>query len=69
MNRLSAHNVKKGDTVLFKREYMNDGDESLHFIAVDDMQHGRVSVQATNSGLNFPPVETVSRHMLSLPIE
>ena len=37
-------NIKKGDVVKLKQEYMDEGDELLTFYAINDMDKGRVLV-------------------------
>ena len=66
VTQLSNKDVKKGERVLIKPEYQDDGDELLIFVAIDDMEKGRVSIMPINTGLQFPPISTVNRHMLSL---
>jgi len=65
MTRLSELEVKKGDHVVLKREFMDDGDENYRFVAVDDMEHGRVTIEAQGTGLSIAPSSVVSRHMIS----
>lgn len=57
--------VLKNDRVLLKPEFMDDGDDDYIFIAINDMEKGRVSITPINTGLPIPPVYTVNRHWIS----
>ena len=50
--------IKKGDTVVFKKEWQDKGDDKIVFIAIEDEDGGRVKVQA-QLGLTFNPVQVV----------
>ncbi len=56
--------IHKGDTVTIKKEWRDDGDEKLHWIATDDEDQGRVTIMPTNTGLTFAPMQTVDVSML-----
>lgn len=58
--------IRKGDTVRIKPEWQDDGDDTFHWIAVEDEDGGRVRIQATNTGLRFPPNQVVQTSMLEL---
>jgi len=55
---------KKGDTVRIKTEWQDAGDETMHFIAIEDEDGGRVRIAATNTGFKFPPNQVVETNML-----
>jgi hypothetical protein len=38
--------IKKGDTVEIKREWQDEGDDQLVYIAADDEEKGRVTIEA-----------------------
>jgi hypothetical protein len=56
--------IKAGQTVKFKPEFMDPGDENLTFVAIDDEEKGRVTIQAI-SDLPFPPNQVVPVHMIA----
>ena len=51
--------IKAGDTVRFKPEWMDKGDENITFLALDDESEGRVTIQA-QLGLPINPTQVVS---------
>jgi len=55
--------IHKGDTVTFKPEWRDAGDDSITFIAIEDEDGGRVKVMA-QLGLPLNPVQVVSVDML-----
>ena len=55
--------IKKGDTVRFKPEWRDDGDDAIVFIAVEDEADGRVTVEA-QLDLRFKPLQTVKVSMI-----
>ena len=57
--------VKKGQIVKFKKDFMDDGDEEIIFIANEDESNGRVLIKAL---LNLPlnPTQIVHTFMLDL---
>lgn len=61
--------IRKGDPIRIKPEWQDDGDGELEWIAVDDEEKGRVSIMATNTGLTYPPVNTVRADMVDLITE
>lgn len=56
--------IKKGDTVRIKPEWQDAGDDTLHWIAIEDEDGGRVRITPTNTGLEFPPNQVVETSML-----
>jgi hypothetical protein len=56
--------IKKGDTVRIKPEWQDAGDDTLHWIAIEDEDGGRVRIQPQNTGLRFPPNQVVKTSML-----
>lgn len=60
----SNQQIKNGDRIEILKEWMDAGEESLNYIAVSDEEKGRVDIQAQNSGLRFPPINTVDTHMI-----
>jgi hypothetical protein len=53
--------VKKGDIVVLKKEYRDD--DKIIFIAIDDEEKGRVTVEA-EIGFTFNPTYVVTREMI-----
>jgi len=53
--------VKKGDILVLKKEYRDD--DRIIFIAVDDEEKGRVTVEA-EIGLRINPTYVVTRNMI-----
>ena len=56
-----ATQVKKGDIVVLKKEYSDD--DRILFIAVDDEEKGRVTVEA-EIGMRINPTYVVTREMI-----
>lgn len=56
--------IKKGDAVHIKPEWQDEGDETLHWIAIEDEDGGRVRIAPTNTGLRYPPNQVVETRML-----
>ena len=57
-------NIHKGDKVSIKPEFQDFGDDKYIFVAVDDMEKGRVSIMPINTGLSFPPVSIIHDYMI-----
>jgi hypothetical protein len=57
--------IKAGQIVTFKPEWMDKGDENITFIAVDDEENGRVTVEA-QVDLPFKPRQVVSVDMIAV---
>lgn len=55
--------IRKGDTVKIKPEWQDDGDDQITFIAVDDEEKGRVTIEA-QIGLAYNPQQVVRVDML-----
>lgn len=53
--------VKKGDIVILKKEYRDD--DKTVFIAIDDEEKGRVTVEA-EIGFTFNPTYVITREMI-----
>ena len=53
--------VKKGNTVVLKKEYRDD--DKTVFIAIDDEEKGRVTVEA-KIGFTFNPTYVINREMI-----
>jgi len=51
--------IKAGDIIRIKNEYQDEGDEEIVFIAVDDEEKGRVTIQAQLE-LNIKPTQVVN---------
>lgn len=56
--------IKKGDTVRIKPKWQDAGDETLHWVAIEDEDGGRVRIESTNTGLTYPPNQVVETSML-----
>ena len=56
----------KGQLVTLVPEYQ-DNNEIPMWVTMDDEERGRISISPLNSGLNFPPIQTVTTDMLQLP--
>ncbi|SMP42403.1 hypothetical protein SAMN06265222_101777 [Neorhodopirellula lusitana] len=50
--------IKAGMAVKIKKEYQDDGDEKIVFIAVDNEEKGRVTIQA-QLGMTINPTQVV----------
>ena len=55
--------ITKGQVVKFKKEWMDKGDETLTFIAIEDESLGRVRVKCL-LGLAFDPTQIVNVSMI-----
>jgi hypothetical protein len=55
--------IRKGDTVKIKAEWQDEGDDLITFIAVDDEEKGRVTIEA-QLGLPYNPQQVVRVAML-----
>ena len=56
--------VQKGDIVVFKPEWQDDGDDKITFRAVEDEDGGRVLVVA-ELGLPINPTQVVRTDMIA----
>lgn len=56
--------IKQGDIIKLKPEWMDKGDENIVFSAVEDSDHGRVYVKDKNSKLFIPPQSLVHDFMI-----
>jgi len=62
--------VKRGDRVFFKPEYSDSMYEGLLvYIAINDMEKGRVDVKCINTGMTYPPIQTVADYMITNNLE
>jgi hypothetical protein len=57
--------VKKGDVVKIRKEWQDSGDDAITFIAVDNEEKGRVTIEA-QLGFRFNPQQVVTVDMLDL---
>lgn len=57
----TLYTVKKGDIVVLKKEYRDD--DKIIFIAIDDEEKGRVTVEA-EIGFTFNPTYVITREMI-----
>lgn len=55
--------IKQGDTVVFKKEWQEDGDEQISYIACADEDGGRVLVMAL-IGMSINPAQVVRTDMI-----
>jgi len=51
--------IKRGDIVEILPEYQDEGDDTFQWIATSDEEKGRVDITPINTGLGFPPINTV----------
>jgi hypothetical protein len=63
MNNLK---IKKGDFVEILKEYQDEGDEELNWMAIDDEEKGRVTVMPINSTLSIKPTYVMNVEWLRL---
>lgn len=59
-----ADNPRKGDEVKLKPKFMDDGDEKYRWVAVSDVEKGRLDITPEGTGLAIPPINTVRLDML-----
>jgi hypothetical protein len=57
--------IKTGQEVVFKAEWMDEGDENIVFVAVDDEELGRVTVEA-QVDLPYKPRQVVRVDMIEV---
>ena len=55
--------IKKGETVEIKKEWQDAGDDKITWIAVDNEEKGRVTIQA-QLGLPINPTQVVNTEWL-----
>ena len=58
--------IKAGDKIKIKREWQDDGDDNIEFIAIDDQDGDRVWIGALGVLRNFTPTQIVSVSMLDV---
>ena len=58
-------NVHKGQQVFLKPEWMDEGDEKCAFIAIKDMEKGRVDVFDANNTMKIKPLHLIHDFMIS----
>lgn len=56
--------IRKHDTIVIKKEYEDEGDSDLHWVAIEDEAGGRVKAIPIDTGLNIPPVYVFHTYML-----
>ncbi len=55
MRKKKEHMIKKGQIVEILKQYQDEGDDKLIWMAIDDEEKGRVTVQPINSILKIKP--------------
>lgn len=58
--------IKAGDTVKFKPEWQDAGDDQIEFVAMEDEDGGRVLIGALGVLKNFTPTQFVLVSMLEV---
>lgn len=56
--------IKKGDTINFRPEFQDAGDENHVFVAADDMENGRVTAECITTGMLINPTQVVADYMI-----
>ena len=56
--------IKKGQRVVLKPEWMDEGDEACEFIAINDMEKGRVDVSDANNKMAITPIHLIQDFMV-----
>lgn len=56
--------IKQGDIVKIKQEYQDFGDDKLIWVALDNEEKGRVTIQPSNIEMIIKPVQVINVHML-----
>ncbi|MFY9327485.1 MAG: hypothetical protein WAO76_05620 [Georgfuchsia sp.] len=56
--------IKKGDTVKFKPEWQDEGDDNFTWIALEDEDGGRVRIAPLITGMSIQPNQIVNTYML-----
>lgn len=56
--------IKRGQIITFKPEWMDKGDEDIVFVAVEDSAGGTVKVEALLN-LTFNPIDIVEVRMIA----
>ena len=56
--------IHKGDKVRIKPEWQDAGDEDFTFVAVDDEDKGRVTIEPQIPGLKIKPTQVVRLDMI-----
>ena len=59
-------NIKKGDVVTINPDWLDDGDDTIVFIAVENEDGGRVLIEA-QIGFTHNPRQIVTVDMLAIP--
>ena len=57
-------NIKKGQTIYLKPEFLDSGDENITFIANHDSDYGRVTISDANSTMNIVPEHMITFEMI-----
>ena len=58
--------IKDGDKIKIKREWQDDGDDCIEFIAIEDQDGDRVLIGALGVLRHFTPTQIVSVSMLDV---
>ena len=56
--------IAKGDIVLIKPEFQDEGDSCFTWAATSDEEKGRVTIAVLGTGLSITPTATVPVYML-----
>ena len=57
-------NIHKGQRVVLKPEWMDEGDDTCEFIAINDMEKGRVDVSDANNTMAITPIHMIHDFMI-----
>jgi hypothetical protein len=55
--------IRRGDRISILPEWQDQGDDQIEYIAIDDEEKGRVSIQA-QLGLPINPIHMVATYMI-----
>jgi hypothetical protein len=58
--------IKTGDRVKIRPEWQDEGDSEIEFIAVDDEEKGRVTIEAQLPNMPIKPTQVVRIDMIEL---
>ncbi len=56
--------IKRGDRVVIKPEFQDEGDDEFIWIACDNEEKGRVTIKPCNSNMRIIPEEVIEVRML-----
>jgi imidazole glycerol phosphate synthase subunit HisF len=63
---MNQEKIVKGDVVEILKEYQDNGDEELIWVAVDSEEKGRVTVMPINSTLSIKPTYVMNVEWLKV---